>query len=194
MSEIFNKMAMKYDNPERLKVADYIINEIKKQLTFTQQSILTDYGCGTGTIGIALSPYFDKVILADSAEKMLEMAQNKYHQQQLTNISIECVSQPIELSVKSDVMILSQTLLHIPDTYQILQQCYEQINSQLIIVDFVKNPLVYHEKVHNGFDLKQLHHYLTTIGFTNIQSQIFYQAPKLLLNEEASMFCLVANK
>lgn len=196
MSEIFDKMAVHYDSPQRLFVAQQIITEIKRQLTLPQSSILLEYGCGTGVIGLALAPYFDKVILADSSANMLSIVNDKIQQQQLKHVVTQQVTTPQSLTCKVDTMIVSQTLLHIPDTIEMLKQCYQQLNDagQLIIIDFIKNDQVYHELVHNGFDLPQLSQQLVDIGFSVDKHHIFYEAPNLFMNQHAQMFYLCAKK
>ncbi|MNC72357.1 hypothetical protein D3C75_1233980 [compost metagenome] len=89
-----------------------------------------------------------------------------------------------------------QVLLHIRDVEPILSRLYEVLpaGGHLLIVDFDKNDKVVSDMVHNGFDQDELMELMRKIGFTDVQSKIFYTGNNIFMKQDASMFLLDARK
>jgi len=92
--------------------------------------------------------------------------------------------------LKSDIIIMSLVLLHIPNTTKILQELFNILNDggKLIIVDFDKNDKVNHPKVHNGFSHDKLKKQLLDAGFNSTEIKTFHNWNQIFMKQDASMF------
>ncbi|MDT2634737.1 class I SAM-dependent methyltransferase [Enterococcus dongliensis] len=184
---IFENMAHMYDTPERKQLAQIITNKIKPEF----YGKVIDYGCGTGLVSLPLANQAEHLLLIDPAENMLALAQQKINQQQLTNVHVLPADFTEEVpEVTADLIMMSLVLLHIPDTKKILTELFKLLpdKGKLLIVDFAKNPLINHPKVHNGFSATELTDLLETIGFSQVTIQNFYHGEKIFMNQDAGLF------
>ncbi|EMF0109536.1 methyltransferase [Enterococcus hirae] len=196
MSEIFNQIANHYDTPERKALAKIIQDELISQLpSSTKELTFMDYGGGTGLVSLALADRFKQLLLVDSSDAMLTIAEDKIKTSGLTNVSsvtfdatTESIDQKIDQKV--DLILMSLVLLHIPDTRLILEKLYHMLtpNGQLLIIDFDHNDAINHPKVHNGFDHEALMALLEQIGFHSTNIYTFHSGKNLFMKQDASLF------
>ena len=135
MSEIFNQIANHYDTPERKALAKIIQDELISQLpSSTKELTFMDYGGGTGLVSLALADRFKQLLLVDSSDAMLTIAEDKIKTSGLTNVSSAMFDATTEsIDQKVDLILMSLVLLHIPDTRLILEKLYHMLtpNGQL---------------------------------------------------------------
>lgn len=190
-TNVFEELAKRYDTPFRKELAEVIVKEVRAELKGIQPKTLIDYGSGTGLVGLELTDLAESVQLMDSSKQMLEVAEAKIGRQGIANATVRYADFMKELpDVQADVVLLSLVLLHIPDTEKILKQLHTILSDggTLLIVDFDKNELVSHPKVHNGFTPEELHDKLTEAGFSSISRHTFYEGSQLFVNQDASLF------
>lgn len=190
-SNVFEQLAKKYDKEERIELAKVIVKEVRQELQNSQSKSLMDYGCGTGLIGLELSDLVDSLLLVDSSEQMLEVVQEKISRSGITNVKTLHTDFTKEIpTLKSDIIVMSLVLLHIPDTKKILQALFNILNDggKLLIVDFDKNDNISHPKIHNGFSHEELKKTLSNVGFTSTEMRTFYHGKKIFAKQDASMF------
>ncbi|MEW9107845.1 class I SAM-dependent methyltransferase [Cytobacillus gottheilii] len=189
---VFEQMANKYDTAERIEMAKVITEKVKDALQNSETKSLIDYGSGTGLVGLELTPLVKSVLLIDSSQKMLDVAQAKITQKGISNASTlySDFTQEIPDHVKADIVVMSLVLLHIPDTRKILQSLFNILNDEgkLIIVDFDKNDKIQHPKVHNGFVQNDLKNLLSEAGFKSTDIHTFHHGKSIFMNQDASMF------
>lgn len=53
-TEQFDKMALRYDSPERIQIANIIAEAMRDKITVGERVKAMDFGCGTGLIGLNL--------------------------------------------------------------------------------------------------------------------------------------------
>ncbi|MEA4891928.1 MAG: methyltransferase domain-containing protein [Peptococcaceae bacterium] len=197
-NDIFQQMARRYDTEDRIKTAKVIANEIRGQLGNTQGKCALDYGCGTGLIGLALADLFETMYLIDAAPQMIEQVQKKIEEAHISTAVALCQDFSAEspTKLKFDYIFMSQVLLHIRDIFLILRQMFRILKKDgyLIIVDFDKNEDVISDKVHHGFEQRQVIQLAKQIGFTSVNARTFFHGEKLLMNQDASLFILSAKK
>lgn len=194
----FDSMAHKYDSDERIKIANIISDEIKKCLPNTDDKILMDYGCGTGLIGIEFTKTFEYVIFVDGSNNMIEEVKKKLKHLNIANafcIPLSFCTTPnsaILTPIKVDYIFICQTLIHIEDTYNILNNLSELLkeNGHVIIVDFDKNEKITSKDVHNGFNQSDLINIMEKLGFKNLVSNTFYFGEKIFMNHDSSLFIM----
>jgi len=199
-NEIFNHLAENYDTEGRKEIATHTAYTIREYLI--QQGIqggsMIDYGCGTGLVGLELADLFEEVTFIDASPKMVEAVKEKISAKNVSNARALCADAALELNknVKGDVLILTQVLLHEPDTRALMEKLCEATNpnGHIIIVDFERNDAVDSDRVHAGFELMQLQADLLYAGFEPIHSHLFLHAEKYFMGQDASLFILVGKK
>lgn len=196
-TELFESLAEKYDSPDRLAVDKVIIEQLRKILAEDfSQKVLLDFGCGTGEVGLDFASSFSEVLLGDTSANMLEVVQNKIHQRSIPHAHIFQLTEGVEIDKKADVIIVSQVLLHVSNTEALLSSLYRALQPKgiLVLVDFDTNVQVNSNLVHPGFNQQEVKEVLQKIGYVRIESTTFFKRENLLMGQEASMFCLRAEK
>ncbi|MBC1935928.1 methyltransferase domain-containing protein [Listeria grandensis] len=194
---IFENIAKKYDNPQRIELANIIANRVKEELADAGDKTLIDYGSGTGLVGLQLAGLVASATLIDAAENMVAIINEKLASHPLQNVSALVSDFTADtIPVKADIILVSLVLLHIPDTKIILEQLYKTLNEngKLIIVDFDKNPQISHPKVHNGFVAAELEELLAQTGFNNATIEVFHHGNNLFMNQDAALFIATSSK
>ncbi|SFX54573.1 Ubiquinone/menaquinone biosynthesis C-methylase UbiE [Thermoactinomyces sp. DSM 45891] len=194
---VFEQIARKYDTEERIELANVILREVRTELQHSKSKSLIDYGSGTGLIGLELSDLVDSVLLVDSSKQMLEIAKTKIPKKGITNskVLLSDFTKGVP-QLKTDIVVMSLVLLHIPETKKILHELFSILNDggKLIMVDFDKNDKVNHQKVHNGFTHEFLEKILSEVGFKSTKIKTFYHGNRIFMNQDASMFIASSTK
>ncbi|WP_347861085.1 class I SAM-dependent methyltransferase [Salimicrobium sp. PL1-032A] len=188
--DIFEQLAKSYDTPERVEVAEIILEKVRRELEGAEGKRLIDYGSGTGLIGLGLSDLVESVLLVDASEQMSKMAEAKIErdgmQKAKTLVADFTKEDP---GINADIILVSLVLLHIPDTKRILQSFSRVLGDggELIIVDFDKNENVSHPKVHSGFDQEELECLLQETGFAPVKMETFHHGENMFMKQDASL-------
>ncbi|OJV63796.1 MAG: hypothetical protein BGO41_00385 [Clostridiales bacterium 38-18] len=195
-TEKFEQIAKQYDQPDRIKIAEITVSEIKSILKDSKDKVLMDFGCGTGLIGLSLATEFKEVLLVDSSVNMIAVTSNKIKQLDITNAKV--MNFDLEMNevepLKVDVIIISQVLLHIPNTQAILEKLSHFLNENgmLIIIDFEENHLVNSPLVHRGFNKANLEIQLLKNGYNSFNYKSFYSSDNLFMGQRATLFLMSA--
>ena len=191
---IFNRMAKKYDNEQRIELANTVAAEVRKHLPADSNKTLIDYGCGTGLIGLQFTDYFKQLIFSDISEGMMEVVDEKIKSGGIKNAETRATDELNES--EADVIIVSLVMIHVPEYKELIKKLYTLLSEsgQLIIADFDKNETVYHEKVHNGFTHDEMHSALIDAGFKTADIKTFYRGENIFMNKDASVFIASAVK
>lgn len=193
-TEIFNKMASKYETDSRIDFAKLVVKELMGSIVNCQDKVFLDFGCATGLISELVATEFKEVILLDSASEMLAIAKNKFINKKYSNYQVICLDleQNQELEIEVDVILISQVLLHIPNYLELITKLRKNLKDEgkLIIVDFVKNEAVKSDLVHNGFNLITLENELKENGFHQIKSKIIHEDEKMFMNNNCQVFLM----
>ena len=190
-NNVFEQMAKRYDTEGRIELAEVVVKEVRTELRNSKSKSLIDYGSGTGLVSLELTDLVDSMLLVDSSQQMLEVAEAKIAHKGITNAKVlnsDFTQDTTEL--KADIVLMSLVLLHIPDTEKILQKLFSILNDggKLIIIDFYKNMEISHPKVHSGFSHEELKKTLSEVGFKTIEIKTFYHGNRIFMNQDASMF------
>lgn len=190
-TNVFEQLAKRYDTEDRRELANVIVKEVRRELENSASLSLMDYGSGTGLVSLELSDLVASILLVDSSEQMLEVAQAKIANRGIMNADILYSDFTQDTPKhKADVILMSLVLLHIPNTKKILQALFQILNQdgKLIIIDFEKNDKINHPKVHNGFTEEELNEILSEVGFRSSKRKTFYQGNRIFMNQDASLF------
>lgn len=194
---IFDGLANHYDTKDRAELASIIRQAVEPELFDSQNKKLLDYGAGTGLVSLPLADQVASLLLVDTSQQMLTIAEEKIKGAGITNTQVlQADFSQKTPEIKADVILLSLVLLHIPDTKKILQQLFTTLNTggKLLIIDFDKNEKVYHPKVHNGFEQDELRVLLSDTGFQSTRIETFYHGKNVFMKQDASLFLAVSEK
>nr|WP_025193668.1 methyltransferase domain-containing protein [Enterococcus faecalis] len=194
---IFDTMSQQYDAPHRVALAKIINKKIQDSAGDLTGKTVMDYGCGTGLIGLPLAEKAEKLLLVDPSSKMIEVTQNKIQKTKVKNANAKVgTTESLDVKSSSDLIVMSLVMLQVPDTKELLTGLYQALktNGRLLIVDFDKNPNVYHERVHNGFEHNRLKTLAEEIGFRNISIDNFYHGSKIFMQQDATIFLFSGEK
>lgn len=191
---IFDRMAHRYDNKQRIELANTIAAGIKNYLPADSNKILLDYGSGTGLIGLQFKDNFKHIIFSDISEGMMVAVDEKIKSGGIKNAETRAADELNES--EADVIIVSLVMIHVPEYKELIKKLYTLLSEsgQLIIADFDKNETVYHEKVHNGFTHDEMHSALIDAGFKTADIKTFYRGENIFMNKDASVFIASAVK
>lgn len=194
---VFEEMAKRYDTPDRIELANIILNQVKTEFQQAESYSLLDYGSGTGLISLELVDLVEDLILVDSSEQMLKVAESKITSRNITNARVlhsDFTQEVPDLQV--DIILVSLVLLHVPDTNKLLENLYRVLkkDGKLIIIDFDKNSKVSHPKIHNGFTHQEMEKNLSQVGFKPIEIITFHQGEKIFAKQDASVFMSTSMK
>ncbi|MCG7336144.1 methyltransferase domain-containing protein [Sporosarcina sp. ACRSM] len=196
-NNVFDQMAKRYDTEERMELAKVVVKAVREELRNSKSKSLIDYGSGTGLVSLELSDVVGSILLVDSSEQMLEVAQAKISHRGISNATVLYADFTQETpELKADIILMSLVLLHIPDTEKILQTLFNMLNEggKLMIVDFDKNENINHPKVHNGFAHDELKNKLAKAGFKSTEMKTFYHGQCIFMKQDASMFIATSIK
>ncbi len=190
-NNVFERMAQRYDSESRIELANIIVKKVRQALADSESKTLLDYGSGTGLVGLQLVDLVRSVLLVDSSEQMMAVAEAKITHNNILNASVRVSDFTEETpDLKADIILVSLVLLHIPKTTLILEQLYSILNEggKLLIVDFDKDETISHPKVHNGFLHDDLKNKLSDAGFKSIEIETFHHGKNIFMKKDASMF------
>lgn len=193
----FEQMAKRYDSEDKMELANIITKEVKTELQNSKSKSLLDYGGGTGLVSLQLTNYVDSILLVDSSEQMLNIADMKIEEQHINNVKVlQADFTEKSPDLKVDIILMSLVLLHIPDTDKILKELFNTLHDdgKLIIVDFDKNSKVSHSKIHSGFAHDEIKRKLLEVGFTSTNIKTFHHGERIFANQDASMFISTSTK
>lgn len=114
-TDIFEKMASRYDTEERINIARKSADAIRSYLENSKDKQAMDFGCGTGLVGINLLEEFESILFVDSSQNMIHQMDRKIKDFEIKNASTLYFDfeKEISIDVRADYIFMSQVLLHI---------------------------------------------------------------------------------
>lgn len=172
----FDEKAKIWDSDERRNARIMeIAKSIKRNVPFTKNMTAFEYGCGTGTVALFLSPHLKHITLADSSTGMLEVLQEKIRTSDAKNMTPVYIDLMKDEAPKTqfDFVYTSLTLHHIIDTDRILKILNSLVadGGLFCVVDLDSEDGSFHGAGfdgHNGFDRDEFKVKLEKAGFSDI--------------------------
>ncbi len=128
-TKFWDKIAEKYANSPITHEDEY-----QKKLTITQSYFTPDmdvleFGCGTGSTAIVHAPHVKSYTAIDISENMIQIAERKRQQKQLTMLSFKKATLDDYASQQSSYdAVLGLSILHLlPDPEQAIQTAYHML-------------------------------------------------------------------
>ncbi|ERI93061.1 methyltransferase domain protein [Clostridiales bacterium oral taxon 876 str. F0540] len=202
----FNDRATKWDDPQRVKRAQIISEQIKKFTDIKVNCKALEFGCGTGLISFNLKDEFKSIDLVDTSEGMIEVLNSKIKENNIGNMrAFELdINKENKLEYESyDIIYSSMVMHHVINLEETLKNLYSLIKKGgcLCIVDLDKDDGSFHAEEegfngHNGFNQEEFSSLLSQIGFDRIKSKTFYHGEKELTNRRVkySLFIMLGAK
>jgi len=169
----FDKEAVMWDTPPRVKLAQDIAGAILKKVTLTREMDVLDFGCGTGLLSLEFAPFVRSVTGVDSSKGMLEVLHEKVRKGGVVNVRTRALDLTEGESVigQYDLIVSSMTLHHIQDIPHMFRKFYQLLRpgGTLAIADLDQEDGSFHAHndgvFHFGFDRAQVQVVFEHAGF-----------------------------
>lgn len=176
--DFFAHKAEAYDKEvARIGNVTNIANLILKEIDYSQEMSIMDFGSGTGLLLSKIAPHVNKITAIDISKSMNKTLENKRN-------SIDCKLEIIEMDLtkedlnqKFDGIISSMTIHHVKDTLALFKKLYEMLNSKgtIALSDLDKEDGSFHTEdtgvFHFGFDREEFLNLAKRAGFKNLKMQ-----------------------
>ncbi len=156
---------------------DSIAQIIIKNLSFSKEMHIMDFGSGTGLLLSQVAPYVGEITAVDISAAMIGVLQSKMDK-------IDCKLQILEmdltketLDTKFDAIISSMTIHHIENVQEIFNKFYSLLKDDgtIAIADLDKEDGSFHSEdtgaFHNGFDRIEFLNMAKNAGFRHLNIQ-----------------------
>jgi ubiquinone/menaquinone biosynthesis C-methylase UbiE len=169
----FDKKAREWDRPpRRMEMASVFADRIRQHIPLSTSMDLLEFGCGTGQVGLQLSPSVRRIHLVDTSPGMLEVLQEKIRDRGIANMKLHC-GEIFDLPLtekRFDLIYSLMALHHIPAISPLLLHFQRLLKKggHLCIGDLEPEDGLFHEtdvEVHHGFAIPELSRLLEESGF-----------------------------
>ncbi len=154
-----------------------IANLILKEIVYSKEMSLLDFGSGTGLLLSKIAPHVGKITAVDISKSMNETLKSKEH-------SIDCDLDIVEIDLskenlnqKFDGIISSMTIHHVKDTLSLFMKFYTMLNlnGSIAISDLETEDGTFHKGdtgvFHFGFEREEFINMAKSAGFKNLKIQ-----------------------
>jgi len=128
-AEFWDKVSIKYAM-KAVPSEDIYQEKLKRtQKLFKKDSIIMEFGCGTGTTSLLHSPFVEEVIAYDYSPGMIDIANKKKNDQQITNVTFEVKTvQDIPFHNETYDVVMAHSILHLTqNNEQILNNVFNSL-------------------------------------------------------------------
>jgi 2-polyprenyl-3-methyl-5-hydroxy-6-metoxy-1,4-benzoquinol methylase len=176
--DFFAEKAKDYDNEEsRTQNVSTIAQTILREVAFSKEMGIMDFGSGTGLLLSEIAPYVGEITAVDISSSMIEVLQSKRN-------AIDCQLQIVQMDLttatldrKFDAIISSMTIHHIKDTLALFKKFHSLLkdNGTIAIADLDTEDGSFHTEdtgvFHCGFDRDEFVKSAKSAGFKDIKIQ-----------------------
>ena len=197
--DFFAKKANDYDREQsRTQNVSTIAQTILKEVSFSKEMSIMDFGSGTGLLLTEIAPYVGKITAVDISSSMNAVLKSKKED---IKCSLEIVQMDLSketLNKKFDAIISSMTIHHIEDTLTLFKKFHSLLKDGGIvaIADLDTEDGTFHTEdtgvFHCGFDREDFVQIVKNAGFNDIKIQNASTIVKP--TNEYSVFLITAKK
>lgn len=176
--DFFAEKAVEFDGQKSIiRNIDNIAQSILKELSFSKEMHIMDFGAGTGLLLSQIAPHVGEITAVDISSSMIGVLQSKMN-------TINCRLQILEmdltkeiLDTKFDAIISSMTIHHIENVQEIFNKFYSLLNDNgtIAIADLDKEDGSFHTDdtgvFHYGFDRNEFLGIAKNAGFRELKIQ-----------------------
>lgn len=175
----FDDVARTWDDSRRCERAQVLSRAIREAWGGTPKEVL-DFGCGTGLLTFALSPYAAAIYGYDTSSEMQRIFRSKLDLYRTTNVRLLSEEEMKERTF--DVIFSSMVFHHIPDIGTKLLGLRRLLapDGRLMLIDLDKDDGAFHRNEpgfngHNGFDRNETRRVLESCGFREVSISTVYE-------------------
>lgn len=175
----FDDVALTWDDSRRCERAQALSCAIRAAWGGAPKEVL-DFGCGTGLLTFALSPYAAAIYGYDTSAEMQNIFRSKLDLYQTKNVRLLSGEEMRERAF--DVIFSSMVFHHIPDVRAELLGLRRLLaqGGRLMLIDLDKDDGAFHRNEpgfngHNGFDRNELRGVLESCGFREVSVSTVYE-------------------
>jgi tRNA (cmo5U34)-methyltransferase len=200
----FDAKAGNWDkNLIHLERSQAIARELLKMVPVKKEMKALEYGAGTGLLSFILKDRFKEIILMDSSQGMLKIANEKITTDKVQNIKTLLIDlEKEEFTAQFDIIYNQMVLHHVIDIEKLFKKFYLLLNSggYLVIADLYIEDGSFHGEGftgHKGFEVEKLSSMLQKNGYKNIKHKQCFVMKKLIETggiKEYPVFILVASR
>ncbi|MCX5864714.1 MAG: class I SAM-dependent methyltransferase [Deltaproteobacteria bacterium] len=174
------------EKPQRVALARKVAEAIQRAIPLVSTMQILEYGCGTGIVSRALSPYVATILAVDTSPQMLEVLRQKARDEKISNIKTlahDLTMQPLP-GKNFDLVMSSMTLHHIPDVEALLTQFFAALKpgGYLAVADLVTEDGSFHDDnsgvAHYGINPEEIRAILAKNGGLDIAVQEIHTIEK----------------
>ena len=128
-AEFWDNISVKYAKKAVPSQDIYEEKLSRTQKLFDKDSVVMEFGCGTGTTSLIHSPYVKEIIAYDYSSGMIAIANQKKHEKQISNVNFEVQSlEEIPFYTGTYDVIMAHSILHLTQkNEQILKKVYNAL-------------------------------------------------------------------
>ncbi len=196
----FNREAKAWDNnPGRKALAEAVAKAIIVTAKPDNTMHALEIGCGTGLVTMEIAPLVNSISAIDTSTQMLAVLEEKISRSGITNVKTTCtdlLSPSGSSAGEKDFALIysSMTLHHIDDTRGFLNRLSTLLSpgGMIALADLDLEEGFFHddpiEKVHHGFERKELTAMLESAGVQGAMFETIYVFDKVNRTGERSSY------
>lgn len=130
-ADFWDNISLKYAK-KAVPSEDIYQEKLKRtQKLFNDNSVVMEFGCGTGTTSLIHAPQVKEIIAYDYSPGMIEIANKKKQDQEIDNVSFEVKAvEDIPFHENTYDMVMAHSILHLTqNNEQILRNAYDSLKS-----------------------------------------------------------------
>lgn len=188
MRDKFNQAAGAWDEkPERVKASLALAEKLKSVLSFSPDSVVLDYGCGTGNVSLSIASDVNHLYACDFSSGMLEVVEKKAGELQTSNIETVLVDDGFgnHFADNSIDIIFSTMVFHHVEDLDSVMSCFASFlkkGGMLAIVDLVEEDGSFHSDndgvAHFGFSEERISELFKKHGFLSDSYSVIHSIDK----------------
>lgn len=130
--EFWDNISLKYAK-KAVPSEDIYQEKLKRtQKLFTKDSVVMEFGCGTGTTSLIHSPHVKKIVASDYSPEMIRIANDKKKERQIDNVIFEVKSvEETPFHSESYDVIMAHSILHLTqNNEEIIKNVYKALKPE----------------------------------------------------------------
>ncbi|MCU0672857.1 MAG: class I SAM-dependent methyltransferase [Myxococcota bacterium] len=180
MTDLFREQAKEWDQrPIPQQISDAVVRAVRDAIPLHPDTVLLDFGAGTGLLASKLAPHVARVIAVDVSEAMLtQLATKPELQGKVEIVCRDLVQAPFDATRDRsvDVVVSAMAMHHVADTRTLLARLHASLRrgGRLAIADLDAEDGSFHPPgvegvFHTGFDRDAVRALLEEVGFSEVR-------------------------
>ena len=174
----FDSVAAAWDQePRRVKLAQEVVDAMRRELPLAPDMEAVDFGCGSGLITLGLHPFVGRITGADSSQGMLDVLSGKLQEQGINNVATQLLDlEQQRLAASYDLIVSSMTLHHVQDVPALIASLVLSLKpgGWLALADLESEDGSFHDDptgiFHDGFAREFLAGQFSKSGLTDVRT------------------------